>query len=38
VKGELVDPLINAAGHLKPLLPRRRGALAPLPATERKSA
>ena len=38
VKGELVDPLINAAGHLKPLLPRRRGALALLPATERKSA
>ena len=25
MKGELVDPLINAAGHLKPLLPRRRG-------------
>jgi len=36
VKGELVEPLINAAGHLKPLLPRRRGALAPLPVTEKR--
>jgi sterol desaturase/sphingolipid hydroxylase (fatty acid hydroxylase superfamily) len=34
VKGELVEPLINAAGHLKPLLPRRRGGLAPLPKTQ----
>ncbi len=24
VKGELVDPFVNAAGHLKPLLPKRR--------------
>ncbi len=30
VKGELVDPLINAASHLKPLLPRRRRELAPV--------
>jgi len=36
VKGELVDPLIHAAAHLKPLLPRRRGELAPLPLSERK--
>jgi len=35
VKGELVEPLINAAGHLKPLLPRR-GALAPV--SEREQA
>jgi sterol desaturase/sphingolipid hydroxylase (fatty acid hydroxylase superfamily) len=33
VKGELVDPLIKAAGHLKPLLPKRAAAL---PAVERK--
>ena len=38
VKGELVDPLINAACHLKPLLPRRRGELAPLSVSERKQA
>ena len=38
VTGALVEPLINAAGHLKPLLPRRRSGLAPLPATEHKSA
>ena len=30
VKGELVEPLINAAGHLKPLLPRGRGEPAQL--------
>ena len=29
VKGELVTPLVNAAGHLKPLLPRRRLVAAP---------
>jgi len=33
-KGEVVDPLINAAGHLKPLLPKR--ALPALPVAERK--
>ena len=33
VKGELVEPFANAAGHLKPLLPRRRGLA---PAEERK--
>lgn len=36
VKGELVDPLVNAAGHFKPWLARRRGAL--VPAVERKQA
>jgi sterol desaturase/sphingolipid hydroxylase (fatty acid hydroxylase superfamily) len=35
VKGELVDPLINAAGHLRQLAPRRRGALTPLPVSDR---
>jgi sterol desaturase/sphingolipid hydroxylase (fatty acid hydroxylase superfamily) len=38
VKGELVAPLINAIDHLKPLLPRRRSALAPVPAVEREQA
>ena len=32
MKGELVDPLVNAAGHLKPALPK------PLPVAERKQA
>jgi hypothetical protein len=36
VKRELVKPLINAAGHLKPLIPRRRGEVAPMPVTEGK--
>jgi sterol desaturase/sphingolipid hydroxylase (fatty acid hydroxylase superfamily) len=35
VKGELVAPLINAAGHFKPLFQRRRGAISPVPVTER---
>ncbi len=35
VKGELVDPLINAAAHFKP---QRQRELAPVPATERKQA
>ena len=34
VKAELVDPLIHAAGHLKPLLPRR-GALTPVNGRKR---
>ena len=38
VKGELIDPLINAAGQIRPLLTRRRGEPAPIPATERKPA
>lgn len=36
VKGELVDPLVKAAGHLKPIM--RRRALGALPTTERKQA
>ena len=36
VKGELVEPLVNAAAHLKPLLPGRDEKLAPI--TERKRA
>jgi hypothetical protein len=38
MKGELVAPLINAANHIRPLLMRRRGEPAPIPATERKPA
>ena len=34
VKGELVNPLIDAAAHLKPLWQRRPHALAPLPAVK----
>jgi sterol desaturase/sphingolipid hydroxylase (fatty acid hydroxylase superfamily) len=34
VKGELVDPLINAAAHFKP---QRQRELAPVPAAERKA-
>jgi sterol desaturase/sphingolipid hydroxylase (fatty acid hydroxylase superfamily) len=36
VKGGLVEPVLNAAGHLKTLLPGRRGELAPMPTAERK--
>jgi sterol desaturase/sphingolipid hydroxylase (fatty acid hydroxylase superfamily) len=36
VKGELVAPLINAAGHLKPRVKGKRAVLAPMPAAERK--
>jgi hypothetical protein len=32
VKGELVDPFVKAAGHLKPTLPK------PVPVAERKQA
>jgi sterol desaturase/sphingolipid hydroxylase (fatty acid hydroxylase superfamily) len=35
VKGELVDPVVKAAEHLKPLITRKR-RLATLPAAERK--
>ena len=35
VKGELVTPFVEAAAHLKPLAPGRRGALPPLPGRER---
>ncbi len=33
-KGEVIDPLINAAGHLKPLLPKRVPPA--IPVAERK--
>lgn len=36
VKGELINPLINATGHLKPLWPKK--AEAPLPAASRDPA
>ena len=36
VKGELVDPLLHAAAHLKPIM--RRRALDALPTAERKQA
>ncbi len=35
VQGELVDPLINAAAHLKPRWPQH-GEIKPLPVTKRK--
>jgi hypothetical protein len=35
-KGEVVDPIVNAAGHLKPLLPKR--ALPAIPVAERERA
>ena len=35
-KGEVVDPLIKAAGHLKPLLPKRRPVLPTIPVAERE--
>ncbi|MDP2408863.1 MAG: sterol desaturase family protein [Pseudolabrys sp.] len=40
VKGELVNPVIRAAGHLRPLWQRREGSPAPdlSPLTERKQA
>ena len=38
VKGELVAPLINAAGHLKPLWQKHPPEIAALPADERKQA
>jgi sterol desaturase/sphingolipid hydroxylase (fatty acid hydroxylase superfamily) len=34
LKGELINPLIDAAGHLKPLWQRRDDALSPMPATK----
>ena len=36
VKGELVEPFVNAAGHLKPALPKRTAAA--VPVAERKRA
>ncbi|MGB8043961.1 MAG: sterol desaturase family protein, partial [Pseudolabrys sp.] len=38
VKGELVDPLLNAAGHLKPLWQKRPADITPVPVAERKQA
>ncbi len=38
VKGEMVALLINAAGHIKSLLTRRRGEPTPMPAPEREPA
>jgi sterol desaturase/sphingolipid hydroxylase (fatty acid hydroxylase superfamily) len=34
LKGELINPLIDAAGHLKPLWQRRDDALSPMPAAK----
>ena len=36
VKGELVDPLVNAAGHFKHWWPKRAPQLPPIPVAERK--
>jgi sterol desaturase/sphingolipid hydroxylase (fatty acid hydroxylase superfamily) len=38
VKGELVEPLVNAAGHLKPLWQKRGTEIATVPVAERKQA
>jgi sterol desaturase/sphingolipid hydroxylase (fatty acid hydroxylase superfamily) len=38
VKGELVEPLINAAGHLKPLWQKGGAEIASAPVAERKRA
>ena len=38
VKAELADPFIKAAGHLKPLLPKRPAEAAPIPVAERDRA
>jgi sterol desaturase/sphingolipid hydroxylase (fatty acid hydroxylase superfamily) len=38
MKGELVDPLRNAAGHLKPLWQKRPADITPVPVAERKQA
>jgi sterol desaturase/sphingolipid hydroxylase (fatty acid hydroxylase superfamily) len=38
VKGELVDPLVNAAAHLKPLWQKRAASIAGAPVAERKQA
>ena len=38
VKGELVDPLFKAAAHLKPLWPKARATLPPIPVAGRKRA
>jgi sterol desaturase/sphingolipid hydroxylase (fatty acid hydroxylase superfamily) len=37
-KGEWINPLLKAAGHLKPSWQRRPETLAPAPVTERKQA
>lgn len=38
VKGELIDPLIKAAGHLKPLWQKQTAEIANIPVAERKQA
>jgi sterol desaturase/sphingolipid hydroxylase (fatty acid hydroxylase superfamily) len=38
VKGELIDPVIKAAGHLKPLLPKRTPDVSPVPVAKRDRA
>ena len=38
VKGELIDPLIDAAGHFKLWWPKRTPSLPPIPVAERKRA
>jgi sterol desaturase/sphingolipid hydroxylase (fatty acid hydroxylase superfamily) len=38
VKAELADPFVKAAGHLKPLLPKRPAYAAPIPVAERDRA
>lgn len=37
VRGELVEPLINAAAHFKPKVQHRHGDLAPVPVAERNA-
>jgi sterol desaturase/sphingolipid hydroxylase (fatty acid hydroxylase superfamily) len=38
MKAELVDPLMNAAGHLRPLLPKRAADIPAISVAERKQA
>jgi hypothetical protein len=38
VKGELVNPLIKAAGHFRPLWPKRAAKLPNIPVAERNRA
>jgi sterol desaturase/sphingolipid hydroxylase (fatty acid hydroxylase superfamily) len=38
VKGEMIAPLVKAAAHLKPMLPKCAGDISTLPVAERKQA
>lgn len=38
IKGELIDPLRNAAGHFRPLLPKQADTIAAMPVAQRERA